>query len=242
MKFTQLALTLLLVAGGIFVYDALVARAPEEAATEEIRSTEPPPPHVEEELPSFAVLEGRGDDIWRSDMERRIEQMEQTFLTAARTQAVDGGAIPGLPGAAGAEGEDAGSGVEGDENGTAGRRRITPKVVEDFRALLEIVERQRRDEQTRRKMREGLQKIGVELNDAQTGAVVDLTLKFYRGVQSALKKMPRGEENGDQRVAVYQQMQETYADELYGIVPRTEADLIMDAINRQANRLRKDSK
>ena len=239
MKLSQLALTLVLVAGGLFVYDALVARDPADPEPAEIRSEAPASPRVEEELPSFAVLEGRGDDIWRSDIERRLEQLELTPASPGRTEAAGEGADPVVPGTTPAEREEEG-GV--DENGNPRPRRFTPQDVATFRALLETVERQRREEQTRRKMLDGLKKIGVELNDVQANSVVDLTLRLYRGFQTRTREMPQGEEGRPQRLAVFNELKEGYADELYGVVPRAEADRIMDAINRQVNRQPQDGR
>ena len=239
MKLSQLALTLVLVAGGIFVYDALVVRDAGEQVAETIRDEEPHRP-VEAELPSFAVLEGRGDEIWRSDVERRLEQLEQTPTTAGRTEAAGDGSESGVPGVEPVPGDAEEEAV--DEDGNPRPRRFTRQDVATFRALLETVERQRREEKIRQQMVDGLKKIGVELTDAQTKEVVDLTLGFYRGVKGRLQTIPQGEETREQRAAVYQQLKSDYADELYGIVPRTEADRIMEAIQRNENRQSKDGK
>jgi hypothetical protein len=239
MKLSQLALTLVLVAGGIFVYDAFLVREAAEALPETVRVEQPAPLGDEGEMPSFAVLEGRGDEIWRSDIERRIEHLEVAPAAADRTEGAADGVESGVPGAAPVEGEE---GEALDENGNSRPRRFTPKDVATFRAVLETVERQRREEKTRRQMLSGLEKIGVELNDVQANQVVDLTLKLYRGFQAKTRGLPRSEENRDQRLAVFNQLKKDYADELYGIVPPAEADRIIDAINRQANRQPKDGR
>ena len=239
MKLSQLALTLVLVAGGIFVYDALVDREAPEPTPEAIRTEPPPPAHTDAELPPFAVLEGRGDEIWRADIERRLEELEVAPAAAGRSEAGETVAGPGVPGTAPVEGE---AEEDVDENGNPRPRRFTRKDVATFRALLETVERQRREEKTRRQMHDGLKKIGVELNDVQANQVVDLTLKLYRGFQAKTRSLPRNDENRSARLAVFNELKEDYADELYGIVPVAEADRILDAINRQANRQPKDGR
>jgi len=238
MKLSQLALTLVLVAGGIFVYDALVVRDQVESEAEPIR-TEEPQRSVEADLPSFAVLEGRGDEIWRADVERRLEQLEGAPAEAGRTQSQAEGPASGVPGVAPSEDDDE---EALDENGHPRPRAFTHRDVATFRALLETVERQRREEKIRRQMHDGLKKIGVELTPAQANEVVDLTLGFYRNVKGRLQQIPEGEETRGQRTALYQQLKSDYADELYGIVPRTEADRIMEAISRNENRQAKDGR
>lgn len=237
MKLSQLALTVVLVAGGIFFYDALGSRDAAEVMPEIVRVEQPAPVQGEGEMPSFAVLEGRGDEIWRSDIERRLEQLEVEPTAAGRTEEVPDGVESGVPGTAPVEGEEA-----LDENGNPRPRRFTPRDVATFRALLETVERQRREEKTRRQMHDGLKKIGVELNDVQANQVVDLTLKLYRGFGAKTRGLPRSDANRDQRLAVFNQLKEDYADELYGIIPPAEADRIIDAIDRQANRQPKDGR
>lgn len=229
MRLSHVLLTVVLVAGGIFVYDALVVRPPEEPPPVELRADAPPAPEAVAEIPPFAVLEGRGDDLWRADLERRLAELESR---------VDGGrkveVVPGESPAAPPEGADADAAedeaIAGEGEPEAGRRAVTREEFARFRALLEAVERQRREEDVRRKMRDGLNKIGVELTEPQTKSVVDLTLRFYRGVQQKLRTIPQGEETREQRTALYQQMKRDYADELYGIIPAAEADRIMHAI------------
>lgn len=237
MKLSQLALTVVLVAGGIFVYDALGVRDAAEVIPEIVRVEQPAPVRDEGEMPPFAVLEGRGDEIWRSDIERRLEHLEVEPAVAGRTE--EAASESGVPGTAAVEGEEA---EALDENGNPRPRRFTPRDVATFRALLETVERQRREEKTRRQMHDGLKKIGVELNDVQANQVVDLTLKLYRGFQAKTRSLPRSEANRDQRLAVFNQLKEDYADELYGMIPPAEADRIIDAIDRQANRQPKDGR
>ena len=239
MKLSQLALTLVLVAGGLFVYDALVVRDPAEPTPDAIRSEELPAPQTEAELPAFAMLEGRGDEIWRSDIERRLEELELTPAVARSSEAIEGEPESSVPGAPPSAGEDE---ETFDEDGKPRPRRFTPKDVATFRALLETVERKRREEKTRRQMLDGLEKIGVELPDVQANEVVDLTLRLYRGFQAGTRNLPKGEEGHGQRLAVFNQLKKDYSDELYGIVPPADADRIIDAINRQANRPRKDGR
>lgn len=238
MKLTQLVLTLILMGGALFVYDAFVVRDAVEPAPTPFREAEPAPEPAE--LPSFAVLEGRGDEIWRSDVERRLEQLEYLPDVAGRSERAGAATDPAVPGI------EAGAETEGeetvDETGDPRPRRFTPKEVATFRALLETVERQRREEKSRRQMRDGLRKLGIELPDAQANQVVDLTLRLYRGFQAKSRDLPKGEPGRDQRLAVFRELREVYADELYGIVPSGDAARIVEAIDRQANRQPKDGR
>jgi len=229
MRLSQVLLTVVLVAGGIFVYDALLARPPEEAPPADLHAASPPAAEPAPALPPFAVLEGRGDDLWRADVERRLAELERRGNGATTTEA---GSLDEPASSSDAPDEEAPADGESAEDGAPARERrpVTHEEVARFRALLEAVERQRREEDVRRKMREGLKKIGVELTEPQTKSVVDLTLRFYRGVQQKLQTIPQGEETRDQRLALYQQMKRDYADELYGIIPAAEADRIMQAI------------
>ena len=229
----QLVLTLVLVAGGIFVYDALGARTAPDAPPETIRDEEPPAAPVEPEPAPFAILEGRGDDIWRAEVERRLALLE-TVPTADTTTSPEGveAGVPGVPGRS----PDETQGEEGDaaEGEAPRRRRFTPEDVATFRALLETVERQRRVEKTRRQMLDGLKKIGVELDKEQANQVVDLTLRLYRGFQQETRGMPQGEAGRDQRLQVYDRLKQGYADELYRTIPASDADRILEAIEAQA--------
>lgn len=241
MKPTQLLLTLILVAGGIFVYDALVVREPADPAPETIRqepSVAPAPTPEAEELAPFPVLEGRGDDIWRSDIERRLEGLERSPDVAGRTESSAALEASGVPGVPAGESED----EVLDENGQPRKRRFTPKDVATFRALLETVERQRREEKTRRGMLDGLKKLGVELPEAQANKVVDLTVGLYRGFQAKTRGMPKGEEGRAQRLEIFRELRTTYADELYRVVPPDDAERIVEAIDRLSNRQPKDGR
>ena len=237
MKLSQLALTLVLVAGGIFVYDAFVVREAPEPGPAPLRE-EPAPPTEAEPAP-FPILEGRGDDIWRADIERRIEELEHSAPTTAGTTRAGESPTPGLPAAEDGDPDESET-TEGEDAPRS--RRFTPRDVATFRALLETVERQRREEKTRRQMLDGLKKIGVELDPTQADQVVDLTLKLYRGFQAKTRSIPKDEQGRDQRLAVFNELKRDYEDELYGMIPPGEADRIMEAINARAQQQPKRSR
>lgn len=229
----QLIVTILLVAGGIFVYDAMVVRPPEEASGPILRTEEAAGASEEprtEPPSSFAVLEGTGDDIWRAEVDRRLAELEQV-----RTEAVgDAGAAPeGMPAVPGKEGE------EGEEGAD---EPLDPEVQEQverqrlkwFREMLEKVERQRRWEQAARKVKQYFDNLDLALTDEQMRDAVRTTVQ-YQAKWGQMKRKLDAEKAGDQaRKDGYANLFNEYHEALGSVIPTSEADLIILALKNAA--------
>ena len=237
----QLLVTVLLVAGGIFVYDAVVVRPPAEppdliVRTEEA-SDEAPDIRVEEERPPFAVLEGTGDDIWREQMERRLQELEARMPGGdPRTTVVPEGGLPSEDGEGTAgEGPEPGEPADPEE----AKRRYAERLGR-FRKMLEAVERQRGWEKAARQVSRFINGIeDLQLTDEQKREVVKTTVRFQHRYKQLARQPRNTEEQKQAQQAATQQLWGAYQDALRDQIPASEADVIIESI-QNATSGRKD--
>lgn len=240
MKLPQFLLTLGLVAGGILAYDLL--RSSPESATETTMTrrsapTEPegaPPPGVpvEGEGIAPATLDGTGDDLLLLDLARRMESLERLLGSSSEAASQDIAAGPSEE-EEGSETSD--SEAETAEQGLGGLNpsRFSREELKAFREKLQWVERQRRLEKAGREIWKWLDKQGVELTPEQQRGVVIHAL-HYQVKAKKVGNMPGNDDAAKAaKKAEYDALSREFRDELYDLVPSTEADRIITAIDTQ---------
>ena len=178
MNLLQLVLTLVLVAGGIFVYDTFVADDPQpvtpDAPPVEVPVTRAPEPEPEMrvDLPGAGVdcLVSRIDDLEARLAESLIEARER------RPDSVGGGLGP-APGEFRVEDVEEGEEPEFDERDLAW-----------FRAMKEEVDRRQRQERFEQMISGQLDRTGVELTGEQRQGVVKATLDYRAKIRETYRQ------------------------------------------------------
>jgi hypothetical protein len=244
----QVLMTVVLVAAGIVLYDTVVVErrgaSPDAVppTTERERAQE-----VDEPAP-FPLLQGRGDDAWRADLEHRIEVLEAGLARAGPAKhpgsaAPDGGGSPQAgpsPEGPGPDGASPSTGssdepwmdAEGAKYDAEGRRIVTPKELTRFRKMLEAVEHQRQREKAARAVSQFLDKIGVKLTDDERKAVIGTTLDYQGKWRQASGSFGKDDEGNQKRTEAHAALVRDYEQALRAVAPGSEVDLMMDAMRR----------
>ncbi len=236
----QILTTVLLVAAGLLVYDALGPRrdvVPAGGASpvrSDVERSAPDGAAADAAPAPFPLLVGTGDEVWRADVERRLAALESR--TTAGTAAAED-ATPPAPGTVGdavdetaqATGSDAPS---GGTRASPARPAVSPEQVRRFRTLLEAVERQRRLERAVKEIGAFLDQTGAKLTDGERRAVIATAVRYqarWRDEQGQLK----GEGHTDaERKAASASLLAEFEGALRDEVPAAEADLIVQAVQR----------
>jgi hypothetical protein len=239
MKLTQLLITLGLVTGGIVVYDAVGVQPATQPADLAASYEAPFQDGAEDEIDPLVILEGRGDDLWREDILRRLRALEENGPAAGDPAAGADG-----PAEEGGEAESLAAPTEDlpflpETDDPAEISSYDPEDVKAFRTLLEAVERQRNWERAARDIRRALRRMDVDLTDDQRTGVVKATLAFRQKFRAAVRKLPRGEENKQVRKDAFTQLKQEYTDSLNAVVPSSEADTIVAGMTRYQARAAK---
>jgi hypothetical protein len=230
---TVLVLNLLFVAGGIFVYDALVrgdGRCSEPAPVQEA------PQEIAREEPVAApqpVLQGAGMET----LARRIAALEAT-LAARPAPATVAGVVPdsrgdrespALTGTGGTDG--ASSGTIGGEVLAPSPSAFEPQRLADFRAMLDVVEKQRQEERRIEAVKNQLQRLEVQLTPDQERAVIAEISKFREKLADTFRG-PNRDGDRTERESQYQQLVQEHEQALLRIAPANEVQKIVAGMGR----------
>jgi hypothetical protein len=230
MKLGYLLINLATVGGGILVYD-LVRKDPPASgspvdvaplAPREEPAAEPPP----SEGPRLAGAQ-------TEELLRRIEGLERRVRDAEsmpRSVAVvddAGNRIPGVTPTAPVE-TDGGS-DDTDERGEP-RSAFDPRQVQDFRALLEEVEKQRQEERRVEQIKNQFTRMDVQLTDDQQKSVIAETLRYRERVADAFRQATQDKSTREQRTAVMESLRMDYEVTVRRLVPEAEAQKILEGM------------
>jgi hypothetical protein len=224
MKSAYLLVNLLVVGAALFAYDTLRSDPlPLPAATSPVlsRVEEAPAPA---EAPRDLVLAGTGIEaiqVRLDRMARRLEELEKAGAERPGRVVADSTTPYDSPASLPA--------YQVPEVGDPDRPLLQPEEVTRFRALLDAVEKQRRDERLTQSVVTSLDRLQLDLRPEQKDAVVRETLAYREGVRMAIQATARSG-GADKRMETIQPLRQAYETRIYEIVPNAEAQKIVESI------------
>lgn len=226
---TYLMLTVPLVGGSLFVYDQVKGDTRPKAA-DSAPDLVAPPPRTEarrEEGPTLTA-----------DPTLQVERIvRETFEKLMRERV---GAAPA--GESGTTTEVTGAGSiplpdvpaidipEGGGDTPAGT--FDERTVKVLRAYMDEIQRREREERATQQVENQLDRLGVQLNDAQRKGVIDATLAHQRQVRDTLRAIPPGQQSRDARQKAVTEVREQYTRTIQNLVPSPEADKIINQMGQ----------
>lgn len=231
-------ITLLLIAGGIFVYHNLVADSPRTPAFDrhtsyvdtETRLPDPPAPP-----PGPAAEEEPGLRAGALEMRAEANQREIARLwEAIRRLGRSGPASEPDP----SDSSDAGTGGGGTTLPSLSPRDVldteTPVFSDDtvrtLSAYIDEINRRKQEERMRTRLSADLARLDLGLDEEQEKAVIDQTLKFQKRRTDLLRRPYARDEAGQaERRDAVNALQEEYASIIKRLVPNEAAQKILDS-------------
>lgn len=226
MNVPQLVLTLVLVAGGLFVYDTFVAERSPPAPTEPLlvdTSPATPTAATPDEPPMRVELQGAGvEGLLRrvEALESHVEELAAAAASAGRRTTPGEGGV-GIP--PGFRVEDV---VEADEP------VFDERELAWFRAMKDEVDRQQRQERFERMISNQLDRTGVSLTDGQREGVLKATLAYRQSITARYREEGFSKQPAEVREQALTQLRADYEQTLYTLVPSAEADKILEQMGR----------
>jgi hypothetical protein len=227
MKLGYLLVNLALVGGGILVYD-LTRKDPAPPSTPApviaARDESPRPAEPPAEAPRLAGM-GLEEAV------RRIEELER------RLRSVEGAPRAGVV-ADGASREPGSTTPSGTAEGDPPAYQVPTsagfdaRTVQEFRVLLEELERQRQEERRADAIRTQLGRLDLMLSTEQTQAVIRETLAYRERVSEAFRQASTSGATREQREASIEPIRADYENALRRQVPEAEVEKILDSLAR----------
>ncbi len=223
MNVLQLVLTLVLVAGGLFVYDTFVADRSPPAPTESLRvdtPAAPPPATTPVEPPMRVELQGAGVEA----LVRRVEALEaraEELAAAASRRATPGEGGAGIP-----------PGFRVEDVVDVEEPIFDERELAWFRAMKDEVDRQQRQERFERMISNQLERTGVSLTDEQREGVLKATLDYRQSITARYRQEGFSKQPAEVRNEALSQLRADYEQSLYMLVPAAEADKILQQMGR----------
>ena len=108
------------------------------------------------------------------------------------------------------------------------------QFLRSFRAAMEKVETERRQERVVDGLNRQLDRLGVELNDSQRDSVIESTMGFREKTRSLWRELPRGsdDESRESRRQAFEAVREEYSTTIFNLVPSAEAEKIVEGMGR----------
>ena len=224
MKLSYILLNVLLVGGGILIYDTL--KGDPQSVSSGVGHYDPlrSDPVEEEDAGESRVvlLDGGGEGILAKRNANRLDELEGQLASLAR-RAREGGGSDGTAGGADVppialEAPEVLDGV------ASGFDEPTLKSIEQY---VDEINRRKMVERQRNRVEGEVTRLGLELNEAQTAAVVDLTLGYQEKARDLLRQtFSRDDKGREDRKQAYEQLRQEYTTSLNRLVPATEAEKI----------------
>lgn len=226
MNLPQLVLTLVLVGGGLFVYDAFIAERAEPVVPEAPPVVQPAIRPVESVEPPMRVeLQGAGLDgiVARlDDLEARIgDLMGRDADGPVGGRDLPRGIRMDLPTALQPDGSAEGETPEFD-----------PEVMAWFRAMKEEVDRQVRQERFEQMIGNQLDRTKVVLTEEQRDSVIQATIAYRGRIRTSYREKGFSEKAPEERKQALDLLKADYEQSLYTLVPAAEADQILEQMGR----------
>ena len=234
MKLGPILLLNVLIAGGaVFSYHMVAGPAPATDNTgygDEMSVDPEPIADVETDYVAEPALQGVGDEVYRNKVEKLEKELASMKELLASLQ-VKGGkvSIEGGSGGAAMPAIEMPIVEEGEED-----PEFTDDTLRSFRAMMEQVEQQRRDERIQEGLKRQLDRLGVELSEDQEQAVMKATLDFRQKTRNMWRGLPRGadDESREKRREAMEGMREEYSKTVYSLVPAADAEKIVNSMGR----------
>lgn len=234
MKLGPILLLNVLIAGGaVFTYHMVAAPSPSTPSSgyPEVMTVDTGPVEdagTEAYVPEPA-LQGVGDEVYRKKVEKLEKELASMKALLAGMTAKGGttdgsgserGAMPAI------ELPVVEEGVE--------EPAFEDDTLRSFRALLEQVEQQRRDERIKDGLKRQLDRLGVELSEQQEQAVIQATVGFRDKTRDMWRNLPRGADDQarEKRREAMETMREEYSKTVYSLVPAADAEKIVNSMGR----------
>ena len=237
MKFgTYLMLNVLLVGGGILIYDTVRVERHETSRSADVASiehaTDPAASSASAESP--IVLAGGGEAAVLAQFQefnRRIAILEQA------RRGTPGGASAGTAHGTSAGGASDGGGVadpgEGlslPDIGDPNDPRFDPVILERFRVYKDKVEQMEREKRAIEFANTRIEGLRLNLSSAQQEAVVAATVKYESQVRDTVRSLPRGARGPEERQKAVGELKEQYTKTIASIVPAGDAEKIVNSV------------
>ena len=134
--------------------------------------------------------------------------------------------------------------VEGADPETGEGGIYDEKTLDTLKSYMEEIRRQDRQERAERGVMRQLERLDIDLTEAQQKAVVDATLTMQRKRGEMFRNVPRGDmstEEGRQKFREEMQkagdvLREEYSTTVYSLVPAAEAEKIVEGMSTSRNR------
>ncbi|MDJ0976789.1 MAG: hypothetical protein QNJ98_20200 [Planctomycetota bacterium] len=233
MKLGPILLLNVLIAGGaVFSYHMVAGPAPatDNSGYEEDMSVDPEPiANVETDYVEEPALQGVGDEVYRKKVETLEKELASMKELLASLQVKGGSAAPSGSNGSSMPALEMPIVEEGEED-----PEFTEDTLRSFRAMMEQVEQQRRDERIQEGLKRQLDRLGVELSEDQEQAVMKATLSFREKTRNMWRSLPRGadDESRDKRREAMEGMREEYSKTVYSLVPAADAEKIVNSMGR----------
>jgi hypothetical protein len=231
---TFLLLDVLVVGGGILIYDAVRSERPEPKAPEvaSISRTGDAPPPIESRPESPIVLSGGGEAALLARLDelgRRIAVLEQT-RPAPRAPSTDETTPGGVPG--GNVQYPEGADLSLPDIANPEDPRFDPVVLARFRAYVEKVEQMRRDERAAEFVGNQIDRLGLSLTAPQKEQIVAATLKYQAQARETFRNMPRGDPGREERQRAFTELRDQYSKTVNSVVGSADAEKIVASLAR----------
>ncbi len=224
-----LLINLLMVGGGIFIYDNLKSDtgsgsdAPVyDPLTAEAPSRDEPTP-----APEPMELDGGANDVTNRDNTRRINSLERTIAdlreelrslkgsNGGGTTTSGNGVMPSM----------ASSDLVDEENPV-----FDDGTLSTISAYLDEINRRKNEERQMRRIETELERKDIDLSESQKESVVKETLAYQAKARDLLRKQfSRDEAGREERRQAFQGLQDEYASVIKSLVPEQQADQILDS-------------
>jgi len=223
-----LLINLVLVGGGLFLYDSLkgdqAPRTIESSEYDSLQADDVGEAPFERQAP--VMLSGGGNDV----LARRVEQLEQTVAdlrgllassqATSPSSATTGGPAPTeLPALASRD-------LLDEE-----RPSYDEATLSSLRSYMDEITRRKNEERQRNRVTAELERQGLNLSEEQTKAVVDQTLLHQTKARDLLRQggWPRDEKGREDRREAFKDLQGQYSSAIRTLVPSADAEKILNS-------------
>ncbi len=226
MKLSYLLINVVLVAGGIFVYDEIKSPDPTQVHTDYtggLTADAPDTPSDDRPAPmTSGGLRDRSDEA----LADRVAAMERLLssLSARRAERADDGTGPLASNGGKLPELSATDFIDPDDP------VYDEKTLQTIASYMDEINRRKQEERQRNRVASELDRLGLELSDAQQKSVVDETLAYQGKARDLLRQgFARDEDGRTARREAFKTLQDEYKNTINRLVPTAEAEKIANS-------------